>query len=83
MPAIDRRAGRTVHLYDGLDRTRELGGLEVTYGVTKLNFYEMVNILLDFDPPGFSIKDESSSVLERNQDPMLRGNFYVFGKSLL
>ena len=70
-----------VHLYDAEDRGTVLDGLILTNGVTKSNFYSMVEILLLFQS-SFSIEHETSATLERNEEPPLPGNYYVVGKSL-
>lgn len=79
--AADRSIGRNVHLYDAKDRVTLLGGLILTNGVTKFNFYSMVKIFLLFQS-SFSIEDETSATLERNEEPLPRGNYYVVGKPL-
>ena len=82
--AVNRAVGRNVHLYHDQDRGTVLGGLILTNGVTKSNFYSMVEILLLFDSP-FSIAHETSATLEtleRNEEPLSPGNYYVVGKPL-
>lgn len=79
--AADRSLGRNVHLYDAEDRGTVLGGLILTNGVTKSNFYSMVEILLLIQS-SFSLEHESSATLERNEEPLPPGNYYVVGKPL-
>ncbi len=79
--AADRSVGRNVHLYDVEDRETVLGGLLLTNGVTKSNFYSMVEILLLFQS-SFSIEHETSATLERNEEPLRPGNYYVVGEPL-
>lgn len=79
--AADRSLGRDVHIYDGKDRVTLLGGLILTNGVTKANFYSMVEIFLLFQS-SFSIQDETTATLERSDESLLRGNYYVDGKPL-
>ena len=81
MPSADRSAGRTVHIYDARDRGTVLGGLILTDGLTKSNFYSMVEILLLFQS-SFSIEQETSTTLERNEEPLPPGNYYIVAKSL-
>lgn len=45
MPAVNRSAGRNVHLYKVNNSTEVLGGLVLTNGITNTNFYSMVEIL--------------------------------------
>ena len=81
MPAADRSVGRTVHLYDANDRVTLLGGLVLNNGVTKANFYSMVNIFLIFESI-WSIEDETSAKLEQSDEPLPPGNYYAVGKLL-
>lgn len=78
---VDRSVGRNVHLYGAKNRDTSLGGLILTNGVTKTNFYSMVEILL-LCQSSFFIEDESSAELERNEEPLAVpcGNYYVVGK---
>ena len=79
--AADRSIGRNVHLYDAKDRGLVLGGLILTNGVTKSNFYSMVEILLLFQS-SLSIEQETSTTLERNEEPLPPGNYHIVGKPL-
>lgn len=80
MPA-DRSVGRNVHLHDAKDREAVLGGLILTNGVTKSNFYSMVEIMLLFQS-SFSIEHETSATLEKNEETLSPGHYYVIGKPL-
>ncbi len=79
--AADRSSGRNVHIYDAKDRVTLLGGLILTNGITKSNFYSMVEIFLLFQS-SFSIEYEDSAILERNKDPLPQGKYYITGKPL-
>lgn len=46
--AADGSIGRNVYIYDAKDRVTLLGGLILTNGVTKSNFYSTVEISLLF-----------------------------------
>ncbi len=80
--AADRSSGRNVHIYDAKDRVTLLGGLILTNGITKSNFYSMVRIFLLFQS-SFSIEYEDSAILERNKDPLPQGKYYIIGKPLI
>jgi hypothetical protein len=75
--------GRDVHIYDAKDRAIVLGGLILTNGVTNTNFYMMVEILIFFTS-GFELQDEGGTTIERNNDPLQPGKYYIdaTGKSL-
>lgn len=79
--AFDRSVGRNVHLYDAKNRGSVLGGLILTNGVTKSNFYSVMEILL-LSQSSFTIEHETSVTLERNEEPLPPGNYYVAGKPL-
>ena len=76
----NRSRGRNVHIYDAKDRVTLLGGLILTNGITKANFHSMVEIFLLFESP-FSIQFETTATLERNDESLSPGNYYVVGKS--
>lgn len=75
----DRSLGRNVHIYDAKDRSKLLGGLIINNGITKSNLYTMVEIWLFFDS-SFSIENEAAAMLERNEDPLIGGNYYITGR---
>ena len=76
MPPRNRSIGRDVHIYDTKDRTTVLGGLILTNGVTNTNFYSMVEILVLFTR-NFELQDEGGTKIERNNDPLLPGKYYI------
>lgn len=76
--ATNRSKGRNVHIYDANDRVTLLGGLTLTNGVTKSNFYSMVEMFLIFQT--FFPIEYDSATLERNDEPLSCGNYYVSGK---
>ena len=75
----DRSLGRNVHIYDAKDRSKLLGGLMLNNGITKSNLYSMVEIWLLFDS-SFSIENEAAATLERNEDPLISGKYYIVGR---
>lgn len=48
-------------------------------GTTKANFYSMVEIWLLFDS-SFFIKNEAAATLERTEEPLIGGKYYVVGR---
>lgn len=81
--AFNRSFGRTVHVYNAIDRAaanREvLGGLILNKGVTKASFHSMVETFLLFHS-FFSIETEDAATLQRNEEPLVAGNYYVVGR---
>ena len=75
----DRSLGRNVHIYDAKDRSELLGGLILNNGVTKSNLYSMVEIWLLFDS-SFSIENDAAAILQRNEEPLVGGKYYVIGR---
>ena len=75
----DRSLGRNVHIYGAKDRSKLLGGLMLNNGITNSNLYSMVEILLLFDS-SFSIENEAAATLERNEDPLTGGKYYIVGR---
>jgi hypothetical protein len=61
-----------------------LGGLILTNGVTNANFYSMVEIFIIFGG-GFSLLNGDGTKIERDDRPLLPGNFFIDadGKLLL
>ena len=82
--ALDRREGRNVHLYHNDERhnpqKQPVGGLVLTRGITKSNFYSMTDILFD---GVYYLQDEERTELDSNSEPLLPGNYYVSGKFVL
>ena len=74
----DRLRGRNVHIYDARDRSKLLGGLILNNGITKSGLYLMVEIWLLFDS-SFSIENEAAATLQRNEDPLTHGKYYIVG----
>ena len=48
-------------------------------GITNSNLYSMVEILLLFDS-SFSIENEAAATLERNEEPLTGGKYYIVGR---
>ena len=82
--ALNRAGGRDVHLYNADDRhdpqKEPLGGLALTSGITKSNFYTMTDILFQ---GSYYLQDEEGKELDRDHNPLLPGNYYVAGKFIL
>lgn len=76
---LNRSVGRNVHIFDGQDRTTVLGGLILTMGITNKNFYEMIEILRIPQAP-LLLQDEVGAEVQRNDEPLQPGNYYVAGK---
>ena len=75
----DRSLGRNIHIYDAKDRSKLLGGLMLNNGITKSNLYSMVEIWLLFDS-SFSIENEAAATLQRNEEPLVSGKYYIVGR---
>ena len=75
----NRIAMRNVHIYDAKDRLNLLGGLRLNNGVTNSNLHSMLEICYHLDS-GYSILDADGVVLQRNEEPLAVGNYYVFGE---
>ncbi|KAI9879850.1 MAG: hypothetical protein M1830_006873 [Pleopsidium flavum] len=76
MPAVNRSAGRNVHLYKANDLTEVRGGLVLTNGITNSNFYSMVEILFIFTGT-FFLQDERNAPIPRDSNPLQPGNYYI------
>jgi len=76
---FNRAGGRNVHIFDAEDRLTVLGGLILTAGITNKNFYEMIGILLILQT-SFLLQDEVGTEVQRNDDPLEPGNYYIAGK---
>ncbi|KAI9845860.1 MAG: hypothetical protein M1830_007483, partial [Pleopsidium flavum] len=76
MPAVNRSAGRNVHLYKANDLTEVRGGLVLTNGITNTNFYSMVEILFFFTST-FFLQDERNAPIPRDSNPLQPGNYYI------
>ena len=77
--ASNRSLGRDTFVYDGQDRDVLLGGLKLNPGVTKANFYAMLEIILIFQR-NYSIIDENDILIEKNDEPLSPGSYYVLGR---
>ena len=82
MPPVDRSNGRNVHIYDANDPNTVLGGLILTNGVTNMNFYSMVEIIIIFSG-SFSLRNEGGTEIERDGDPLQPGKYYINAKARL
>lgn len=82
MPAINRSAGRNVHIYDAQkpDEKEELGGLILSNGVTNRNFYDMISIIFIIDGPYFLRHNDT--VLPQDDAALQIGNYYVVTTSM-
>lgn len=77
----NRSSGRDVHIYDEHGPTL-LGGLILANGVTNSNFYSMVEIILQFQE-AYTIRRGNSTTVERNDEALTPGDYYVIGKLLI
>jgi hypothetical protein len=77
MAPRDRSRGRDVHIYDSNDSTTVIGGLILSNGVTNANFYSMVEILVLFTSH-FELRDKDDTKIERNDNPLQPGNYYIY-----
>lgn len=73
---LNRSAGRDVHIYDADRPSEVLGGLILTNGITNSNFYEMIEILFPFEG-SFSLRHESNTTVQNDQNPLQRGKYYI------
>jgi hypothetical protein len=73
---VDRSLGRDVFIYDAKDPDEVLGGLILTNGVTNANFHSMVEILIIFGG-GFSLLDDSGTKINRDDNPLQPGNYFI------
>jgi hypothetical protein len=78
----DRSLGRDVFIYDAKDPDKVLGGLILTNCVTNANFYSMVEILIIFHS-GFSLLNGAGAKIERDDDPLQPGNYFIDADSRL
>jgi len=83
--AIDRSGRRNVHIYDAKKPTVVLGGLMLSNGVTNANLYSMLDIFIVYDTPREVLLDEEKPFLqdkegtkiEKNDDPLQPGEYYI------
>lgn len=78
-PPAERAVIHNVHIYDNQNPHQRIGGLHLTNGVTKVLFYHMVGILIRVTQP-WSLRDESNRELERKEDPLLAGNYFIVSR---
>ncbi|KAH8154385.1 uncharacterized protein LAJ45_00912 [Morchella importuna] len=73
----NRSLGRDIHIYAASDPTGPvLGGLILTNGVTNVNLYSMVDIILTISSI-YHLQDARRSQLDRDDNPLQPGNYYV------
>ena len=75
----DKSLGRNVHIYSVKNCSKLLGGLKLNNGITNSNFYSMVEIWLLFTS-SFSIENEAAAILERNEELLTGGKYYIAGR---
>jgi hypothetical protein len=76
MTSNNRSKGRDVHIYDAKDPTTVFGGLVLTNGITNINFYSIIEILVLFTSD-FELRDEGDTKVERNDNPLQPGKYYI------
>ncbi|KAH8672763.1 hypothetical protein BGZ60DRAFT_405507 [Tricladium varicosporioides] len=76
MSPDNRSAGRDVHIFDANDRNTSIGGLILTSGITNDNLYSMIEIFVFFDGK-YILRSEDNIMIERNDSPLLPGNYYI------
>lgn len=76
MPAVNRSAGRNVHLYDANNPNEVLGGLVLNNGVTNTTLYTMVDIIFIFTCT-FVLKNEHSTLIPKDSNPLQPGKYYI------
>ncbi|KAL2395074.1 hypothetical protein ABEF95_000494 [Exophiala dermatitidis] len=78
MPALDRSAGRNVHIYDLNDPATEIGGLLLLPGITNGNFYTMIEIIVVFESPSsFFLQNENETKIKKDDHPLQPGKYYI------
>ena len=78
MSAVNRSAGRDVHIYDANDPATVLGGLILTKGVTNANFYSMLEIFILLSCEYFLRHgDERDTRVPRDGQLLAPGNYYI------
>ena len=76
MPAINRSAGRNVHVYNASNPGKVLGGLVLTNGITNTNLYAVLAILFVFGSTSM-LENEHSTLIPRDTNPLQPGNYYI------
>jgi hypothetical protein len=75
MPPRNRSHGRNVFIYN-TEGTWLLGGMIRTNGVTNGNLYSMVEIFVIINGT-WELRRADDSVVERNDDPLSVGSYYI------
>jgi len=75
----NRSAWHDTHIYASNDRDTVLGGLWVAPGITNANLYSMVEIFCTITDT-FDLQDDSQRLVERDEEPLQPGNYYIFTK---
>ncbi len=58
----------------------ERGGLQNTSGISKKNFFQMIEIVLLFSS-SYEVLDKNDGKLSRNDEPLQPGKYYIVGMS--
>lgn len=65
-----------MHIFDAKDRSNSIGGLRLSNGITCANFHTMIEILVIVDG-NYIIQNENNTVIEKDESPLLPGNYYI------
>jgi hypothetical protein len=71
-----RSKGLDVHIFDASDPNTTIGGLILTNGVTNINLYTMVEIIVIFESE-FALQNEDNITIPKDNDPLQPGNYYI------
>ncbi|KAF8426426.1 hypothetical protein BGX38DRAFT_487219 [Terfezia claveryi] len=74
--AVNRSAGRDIHIYDAKDPDTVLRGLVLTNGITNANFYSMMEVFLLFGSE-YVLQHEDGMVVTRDEQVLGRGKYYI------
>ncbi|KAL0634242.1 hypothetical protein Q9L58_006860 [Maublancomyces gigas] len=80
MPAANRALGRNVHIYAASDPTEVFGGLVLTNGVTKANFYSMMEVFLFFESSYVLRHEDATDAMKdvpKDEQALQPGNYYI------
>ena len=78
MLITNRSEGRNVHIHNANNPNEVLGGLILTNGVTKANFYSMIEILFIFTNTYFLRHNgNANTAVQRDNTPLQPGNYYI------
>jgi len=75
-PPLDRSAWRDTNIYSSNNRDKALGGLWVAEGITNANLYSMIEIFCFFTDT-FSLQNDSERLVERDEQKLQPGNYYI------